>query len=360
VGIRQRLTIARLSSEQEEGLPEYRAKWLKVALDTKECDREAGAHWIKEAFRFAGLRLPGRFFWEDSPLAALRTYRALARVGEGDSIRDDDPDRVVVDRVVEQMRSRVRREMMRRVKIDLWAQVWSGVSLGIGAYLGRQIGADFKSWSKLLAPGAAAADWLGTFDFLWREVGQSCVYPLEPLLELAQQCGWWLAHGDEERGYTVILSEKPVEVHLLEEQLHNERGASLRFRDGTTLWYLHGVRVHRRIVETPAADMPLSWWLDDPVAKRRQVVEQKIGADRIADELGAQEVNRDTVRINGKEHQYSLLQLRLPQRGVRRALRMINPSTGETHTEWVPREIESCREALMWRNGSDLIPRVLT
>ena len=354
------MTIGRLSSEQEKRIPAYRDKWMGIALDTQACDREAGTHWLREAFRVAGLKAPERILWEDSPLAALRTYRSVALVGLEDSIRDDSPDRMIVEKVVGQMRSQVRKEMMRRVKLDLWTRVWSGVSLGIGAYLGRQIGADLKSRGKLLAPGALAADWLGTFDFLWREVGQRCAYPLEPLLELARQSGWWLAHGDEKRGYTAILVEKPVEVYLVQEQFHNEEGPSLRFRDGMTLWHLHGVRVHRRIVETPAADMPLSWWLDDPVAKGRQVIEQKIGAERIADELGAQEVHREMVRINGREHEYSLLQLRLPQRGIRRALRMINPSTGETHTEWVPREIESCREALMWRNGSDLIPRVLT
>ena len=64
--------------------------------------------------------------------------------------------------------------------------------------------------------------------------------------------------------------------------------------------------------------------------------------------------------IGGTDHFYRLLQLRLPQGNVRRALRMVNPSTDETHTEWVPREIESVQEALAWRNGTDLLPSIIT
>ena len=200
--------------------------------------------------------------------------------------------------------------------------------------------------ARLFARGQHEADWLGPYDFLWRAAELRCIAPLEPLLQLALTCGWWLVHRNWQGDSTAIASEKPLGVHLLGDRLHNPTGPSLEFLDGTACWHLHGVAVPRRFVVTPAADIPLTWWLDEPRASRRKVLEEKIGPTRIADELGAREIDSTAVHIGQGEHHYRLLHLRVPGGGVRRALSMLNPSTGETHTEWVAREVETVEEAL--------------
>jgi hypothetical protein len=102
----------------------------------------------------------------------------------------------------------------------------------------------------------------------------------------------------------------------VQDQLHDEEGPALRFRDGTALYFLHGEQVRPQIAESSPDEIPLSWWLDEPMVKKRQVIEQKIGAARIANELRAWEVHRGEVIINGREYVYQLLQLRVPGRGV--------------------------------------------
>jgi len=298
--------------------------------------------------------------WTDSPFAALHTYRKIALRGKRDSIGDDDPDRLWVEQVVTGARTYVRREVMRWISLEVWSKAWSQTYLGTGSYLGGRVASGMRSQAKLLAPGAYCGDWLGAFDFLGQEVGLGCVSFLEPLMQLARHCGWWLVHQDESQRCTVIASEKPKEIHLVQNRLHCEIGPALSFRDGTVFFYLHGVPVPRKIVETSPEKIPLSWWFDERATHQRQAIEQKIGAGRIMDELGAREIHQGGVRINGHEHLYRLLQLELPDRGMRRALRMVNPSTGEYHTEWVPREINTIGEALEWRNGSTLPPSVLT
>jgi len=361
VEARARLIVRRLTDEQEVRLGSYRDKWLKIVLDTRPVDRTVAEHWFREAFQVAGLKPPGRFVWEASPFLALRTYRKMARLAKGDAIRDDNVDRLTVDRMVSDTRAFVRKEVLKRVMLEVWSRIWSRVSLGTGSYIGKQVTSVIKGKAKLFSHGSHCADWLGTYDFLWKELKLRCVSFMEPLFGLAENCGWWLVHRDLGE-YVVIASEKPAEIHLRQGQFHREDGPSIRYRDNIGFWHLNGVRVPRQIVETPTQEIPLTWWLDERAPRRRQVIEQKIGAERIMGELDTEEIHQGVIQINSTEHFYRLLQLNLPDRRIRRALRMMNPSTGEIHIEWVPREVNTVQEAVAWRNGTDLgiLPSVIT
>lgn len=359
---RTRLIIRRLTEEQEARLGQYRDKWLQVALNTQPADRVVAEHWFREAFQVAGLKPPGKFIWEASPFSVLRTYRKMAQLAKDDTIRDRSIDKLTVDRVVANTKAFARKEVLKRIKLDVWLQIWSRVSVEAGSYIGKQITSVIKGMTKLFSHGSHCADWLGVYDYLWQELELRCVSSMEPLFGLAVNCGWWLVHYDDLGEYVVIVSEKPEEVHLRLGQLHREDGPSIGFRDHMYFWHLNGVRVPKKIVETPAQEIPLTWWLDEPAPRRRQVIEQKIGAERIMGELDTEEIHQGVIPIGSTEHFYRLLQLNLPDRRIRRALRMVNPSTGEIHTEWVPREVNSVQEAMAWRNGTDIgiWPSVLT
>ena len=140
MAVRSRLTLARLSVEQERRLPAFRDEWSRVVLDTGPCDRSEAEFWLGRAFIRVGLPLPKRMIWTDSPFAALHTYRKIALRGKRDSIGDDDPDRLWVEQVVTGARTYVRREVMRWISLEVWSKAWSQTYLGTGSYLGDRIG----------------------------------------------------------------------------------------------------------------------------------------------------------------------------------------------------------------------------
>jgi hypothetical protein len=141
-----------------------------------------------------------------------------------------------------------------------------------------------------------------------------------------------------------IASEKPVEVHWKNRLLHNDNGPAIRFRDGYSYYALNGVRVDRKIVETPANELDPELAIREGNVEVRMEIIRKIGIERFIYKLGAETID--------KWEDYELLDLSEHFRNIRimpRYLKMKNPSTGTWHVEGVPPRIKTCKEALEWR-----------
>jgi hypothetical protein len=141
-----------------------------------------------------------------------------------------------------------------------------------------------------------------------------------------------------------IASEKPVEVHWNDRLLHNDNGPAIRFRDGYSLYAIHGMRVDRKLIETPADELDPELAIKEKNVEVRMAIIRKIGIERFINKLGAETID--------KWGDYELLDLSEYFRPMRIIyLKMKNPSTGKWHVEGVPPYIGTCKEALEWRIG---------
>lgn len=149
-----------------------------------------------------------------------------------------------------------------------------------------------------------------------------------------------------------FISEKP-EINWLNRMLHNDKGASVLYPDGYSLWSLNGIKVPREIVETPANELSTQLVLTEKNADIRREIIRKIGIERIEKELGSTVIDEKTVVIGEKNHFYQLIMLNLGDDRKRPFLKMTNPSLNIVHIEGVKPDIMTVESALCYRNRLD-------
>ena len=70
--------------------------------------------------------------------------------------------------------------------------------------------------------------------------------------DIAQSCGWWWCYENY-----VIVSDRPdvvrMEAHGDAERLHCENGPAVRFRDGGSVYAIHGVIVPESLIMNPGS-----------------------------------------------------------------------------------------------------------
>jgi len=152
---------------------------------------------------------------------------------------------------------------------------------------------------------------------------------------------------------TVVFSDCPQYIHRNASGLHKDGGPSLEYADGTRCWALNGVRVPQELAETKAEALDCKKWIQEQNAEVRREFVRKVGVERLMVKLGSKRLD--------KSGDYELHQINLGGRtGEWTALKMLNPSIGIWHVEWVDKACKTVREALTWRNQSDAEPVLLT
>jgi hypothetical protein len=142
-----------------------------------------------------------------------------------------------------------------------------------------------------------------------------------------------------------LISDRP-EVLLVDDDHHPhcETGPFCRWRDGSALYAIHGVRVPAWLVETPAERLDPRQLLTIDNAEVRRCFVTKVGIERVCHALKALEVDQDG--------SYTLLMLDLGDGRQRPYLRMANPSVPEVwHVEGVHPDCRTVQDALNFRNG---------
>jgi hypothetical protein len=149
-----------------------------------------------------------------------------------------------------------------------------------------------------------------------------------------------------------IISEKPEVYHRKGNVLHCDNGPAIRFADGFSVWILNGVRMKKDYVETPWDKLDVKVIMKETNAEVRRELVRKVGIERIVSELGA-------TTLDSKDD-YELLELDIGDNNRRPYLKMKNPSIGTYHIEGVPPGTKTVAEALIFRNGTDEKPIVLS
>lgn len=143
---------------------------------------------------------------------------------------------------------------------------------------------------------------------------------------------------------------------------HRVNNYSMIFPEGMRRWQLNGITVPEDVITTPVDKFkPELFTRETNVEIRREVI-KKFGLTRVISVLNAKKVHSAdiTEEMTGRVHKYDLLSIDLGERvGVWPILQMTNPSTGETHMEWVARECTTVESALNFRNGTTKPPVII-
>jgi len=134
-----------------------------------------------------------------------------------------------------------------------------------------------------------------------------------------------------------MISDRP-EILTVDEQNrpHNFDGPFCKWRDGSALYSIHGVRIPGWIAETKREDFTKDMILSETNADYRRCIIQKIGIENSP--------------IGGR---YELLAVNYDGRGKRPYLKMRSKSIDAWHVEGVKPGITTVKDALMYRNGLD-------
>jgi len=299
--------ITELTKEQEAKFPEYVEKWTNIGLAVNKTDRAKAEDCLKRAYQAAGLEPPRHIVWAQSPVGCLDNYA-----------RDYE-------------------EMLKE-------EGKTATSAEVNKHVSEQAGN--------FCYGNHDAAFLSFYDFFLRECKVEACKKLLPLIELAECCGWWLPYK-----YACYPSDMPTALHREGNLLHKDGGPALAFADGFAVYALHGVLVSKTLAETPAEKLDAHLLVKEKNAEIRREIGRKIGMERIIRDLNATVIDKD-VR---SDKQYELLELDLGDERRRPYLKMESSSIpGVFHVEGVPPGTKTVKEALVWRNKTELEPTVLT
>jgi hypothetical protein len=353
----------RLSWDELERLRRYRQEWSRIATCTEPADRARAEAALVRVYESIG-EPPPCFVWVDSPMSAPWSRHSRRRdnlvdemffaqswsssVWNSFRVALEDPPR---DRLGGRLRAWVR-------------QV---VGFGWGEAPWRLLRASMASsrWARRLSPRhrGEICDH-GPLDLYWGQLGANRLAfylfcrdelgvrydprdseGLDRETEIARSCLWWWPCRS-----VCLVSERPAEFHLnLEGSLHNDAGPALRFRDGWSVWAIHGVAVDEQMVLRPESQS-LRRIRREPDAEVKRIRIARYGWGRYVNEAGPAAVDAAVLdrRRNDIEATRETL-VRGPEGQI--LLVCTCPSTARVYALEVPRDLRTCAEAQAWLSG---------
>ena len=139
-----------------------------------------------------------------------------------------------------------------------------------------------------------------------------------------------------------MISDRP-ELLIVDDlnMPHCETGPFCRWRDGSSLYAIHGVYVPQWVVEHPER-ISVERIHAQPNEEVRRIMIERFGWERYLREYRASVINQ---RFNERDQQRETL-YGLPD-GTKRII-VSDPSTGRKYALGIPREIDTCEEAQNW------------
>lgn len=174
--------IDSLTPEQEAKIPEYREKFKQIGLSTRPTDKAKAEAALKESYAYLKLEEP-QIIWADSPFAGA--VLAAKEAKGSDDITEED----------------------------------------------------VRAQAAHASYGSFEAYWVALYSFIANELAVQKDNLHEIATKIVEEVGvYWTFEG------LIIATEKPVEIHVKDDKLHNEDGMAIRYKDGTGVYAVNGVR----------------------------------------------------------------------------------------------------------------------
>jgi hypothetical protein len=261
----------------------------------------------------------------------------------GTQVRDQVWAQVVAqvrDQVRDHVGVQVQDQVRDQIGTQVGNQVWTQVEAQVGAQAREQVGNQeiLKKDYVNQVYGSHDASWLAFYDFFRNECGlKNETEKLSGLKDLSSNCGWWSPYKN-----ICIIQNRHSEVHFDENKmLHNDKGPAVKYRDGFSVWSIHGVRVDRQIVVEPESQT-IDQINNEENEEIRRIRIDRFGWGRFLKESGAKIIQE---RFNERDMQFEKL---FEIKGGQKRIQVKDPSTGREYFLGVPREINSCQEAQNW------------
>lgn len=254
-------------------------------------------------------------------------------------------DRLNKERVIEAVNKTYRLAGLKELTADQFQFVSSPKQL---VEKGKELlGDDFNIYSHVCF-GQSDIDWIMFDKFFKDECGIEGLERIEGLYDSAVECGWFLPLDT-----LCVVSEKPLEIHMSGDRLHNTKGPSFLYADGFSFYHLNGIEMKPEYIEQP---LTANIIMSEPNVDVRRELMQLMGLETFVKEVGGVVLDTYKVQLNGKECTYQLLDIQLGTKDEpvsAKVLKMDNPSINAIHVEGVEDDCITVKEALAWRNGFD-------
>jgi len=201
-----------------------------------------------------------------------------------------------------------------------------------------------RSYSNYLEPltPTALVKEIHLTEFLISKCGINLDQKAQELLRCKQQlfeeCGWIFPFEN-----ICLVCDRPLHISFdSANELHAEGEPAIAFADGYSLYFHHGVKLPEKYGKVRPDLWQAEWLLSESNAELRRVLIERIGYDRICQQLQA--VKLDTWQ------EYTLLKIDNADVEPIYLLKMTCPSTGHIHALRVPPDVRSALEAIRWVN----------
>jgi hypothetical protein len=209
--------IDKLTQDQIDLFPSYVKKWVDIGLNTEPTDMIESVKFIKDAYKKANIDEPKYFIGPvNSPYEA-----AIAE-------------------------SIINFHVTHKTKFNSAADLNKTVLKQVEDVINKNSDLEIKSISISNQIYGSQEYWLSYYDYFQNECGLDLSL-IDPLIGLSKVCGWWTPMKN-----VAIIQHRPLEIHRdVEGRLHNENGASVKFRGETNIpnvYSVHGVRVTEKVI----------------------------------------------------------------------------------------------------------------
>ena len=311
-----------------------RHKWETLAKPTQLIDSKKAAAAVKAAYNALGFGVPEIIFC-NSPTEAISQFK-LKKTYKDEIWRDGLEQQVINALGPLILSIKLRRQFSFEGPI-----VWE-------EQLCRRMKRNLSYWARSRATVTRTylVDALALIDFYVFSLGivfrPEFLKVVESMKQLLAECGWiFMFHN------VCYVCSRPTKLSLDSEyRLHAEGESAIAFADGYSLYFHHGVILPEKYGQIHPDLWQAQWLLEERNAELKRILIQKIGYDRICQQLQA-------VELDGWQ-EYTLLKIDNADVEPIYLLKMTCPSRGHIHALRVPPDVRSAQEAIRWVNwGTD-------
>ena len=257
--------ITSLTPEQEAQIAVYRDRWIAIGLNTEPCNVEKTKAAIARAYEQQDLDAPLYYLGPvNSPYEAAIAEQVIQECVKNKTVFPDENTEEALNKFVI---DEVEKRKHNNVEYSTSSQIF-----GCADY------------------------WLSYYEYFKNVLKLDGLEKIEPLVEIAENCGWWIPLQQ-----IAIIQHRPLEIHREEVTVndevryvaHNPDGAAILFRgdcEYSNLYMVHGVRVTKKIIDRNYT------WQDidnESNAEVRRVMIELYGQQKYLLDSNAKIVNED-------------------------------------------------------------------
>src|SRR3990167_9120762 len=278
--------IEKLTEEQERNLINFRDECLKIGLSTEPIKRNITDHKKLLDFIYKNyLGLPAPAIWYvDSPLMFNLVMNILYELSTRfkDNLQSNLQDNIqgnlwsnlqsnLWSNLKENLQSNLQGNIRSNLQSNLWSNLRSNLRSNLQSNLQDNLQDNIQSnlKSNLKKLKRFENVYWGNVDVFWQayylfpmSIGIKYkdfeIMTLNNFFELSKKIGFiWYFKG------ICFISDRPIHIHRKGIQLHHESEPAISFKDGYSIWCLHGVNVPRKLVETPKEKLDIEFFKNE-------------------------------------------------------------------------------------------------